>query len=253
MLAPHPLFWGKQFFLIAEARQVPEPMAMINSGRMEWVSRGPGCQVLHVRKSLWKSRHLTKLHWALTTINLLQSLVQAREQVSSTRALPWPSSRPQQGGGDTLPPPPAQNHFISPESPPWPLLVTGRLVLVTSSCSTQTTGRTLQFWDGGGGASGIHPTTSSPLGDPQHQENALQALFIHPRQKTSRLQTGQRGCKGVGACEDTSSARGSLPAHPSLAPAPGLGQQHRGTRPASTGHCFPPWDPDEHCCFWGDS
>lgn len=48
VLAPHPLFWGKQFVLIAEARQVPEPMAMINSGGMVWVSRGPGCQVLHV-------------------------------------------------------------------------------------------------------------------------------------------------------------------------------------------------------------
>lgn len=200
---------------------------MINPGRMVWVSRGPGCQVLHVRKSLWKSHDLTKLHWALTTINLLQSLVQAREQVS-TRALPRPSSRPQQGGGDTLPPPPAQKHFISPESPPWPLLVTGRLVLVTSSCSTQTTGRTLQFWDRGGGASGIRPTTSSPLGDPQHQKTALQALFIHPRLKHHVCKQGREDARGWAPAR-TRAARGAA-----RQPVPAW-HRHQD-RPAAPGH-----------------
>lgn len=57
----------------------------------------------------------------------------------------------------------------------------------------------------------------------------------------------------MGACEDRSSVSGSLPTGPSLALAlaPGLGQQCRDIWPASAGHRFPVWDPDERCHFWG--
>lgn len=79
---------------------------MINSGRTVRVALDAGCCTAEIL-SLWKCRDLTKLHWALAMINLLQSLARVHEALAweqlSTHAVPRPSSRPQQGGGDTLP------------------------------------------------------------------------------------------------------------------------------------------------------
>lgn len=66
-------FWGKGV-RVSEFRQIPEPTAMINFGRMAQVSRGPRHWLLHVRNSvvsLWINHDLTKLHGALAVINLL--------------------------------------------------------------------------------------------------------------------------------------------------------------------------------------
>lgn len=112
----------------------------------------------------------------------------------------------------------------------------------------------MQLGDGGGGASGIRPPCFTSLWRPPAPRDRSARHDRPSKAKTPRLQTGQGGCKGVGTCEDTSCMRGSLPARPSLAPAPapGLGQQSWGICLASASHRFPAWDPDERCHFWGE-
>lgn len=90
--APYPVFLGKEF------QAGSKLTAMINSGGTLWVSCGPTHWLLHVQSSLslWKSHDLTKLHWALTMINLLQLLGQGHQawEQLSTLTLPWPSPVP---------------------------------------------------------------------------------------------------------------------------------------------------------------